>query len=145
MRRHLPSARTGIVSRAHRLQQHVVGGRPQGQTESPVAIVGEKPVVADLQGKSRSHAHSFMPGTGNLEEYFLLPLQQNLAVIDPPRGIHVTIGFDQLIAGETFVGLAGFLDLALGYCGFRISLCGSHPTPLDASVRRCECKSRRGL
>ena len=46
-----------------------------------------------------SHADGFMSRTGYLEEYFLLPLEQNLAVIDPPRGIHVAVGFDQLFAG----------------------------------------------
>src|SRR5439155_21950166 len=97
------------------------------------------------KGTGRSHTHGLVPGARDLEEYLLLPLEQDLAVVDPPRGIHVTIGFDQLIAGKAFVGLTGFLDLALGYCGFGISLCGRHPTPLDASVRAMEhCKSGRG-
>jgi hypothetical protein len=59
-----------------------------------------------------------------------------LAVIDPPRGIHVAVGFDQLLAGKTFVGLTGFLAIAFGYSGrLRVSLGGGHPVPLDASVQ----------
>ena len=111
---HLPAARAGIVRRADGLQQHVIGGDTQGQTQRAVAIVGEEPVVAGLQGKSRSHADGFMPGAGNLEENLLLTLEQDLAIIHPPRGVHVAIGFDQLVARKPFIGLAGLPDLALG-------------------------------
>ena len=136
VRRHLASARTGIVARAHSLQQHVVSGRAQGEAERPVAVIGIKPVVTGLQGKGRSHAHGFMAGAGDLEKDLLLALEQDLFVVHPPGGIHVAVGFDQLFAGETFVALAGFLDIAFGYCGrFRVSLCGGHPVPLDASVQ----------
>ena len=74
VRRHLPPAGAGVVGRAHRLQQHVVGGRAQGQAQRPVAIIGIKPVVAGLQGKGRSHAYGFMSGAGDLEEDLLLAL-----------------------------------------------------------------------
>ena len=107
MRRHLPPAGTGVVARAHRLQQHVVGGRSQGQAERAVAVIRIKPVVAGLQGKGCGHAHGFMAGAGNLEEDLLLALQHDLPVVHPPGGIHVAVGFDQLLAGETFIGLAG--------------------------------------
>ena len=136
MGRHLPAAGTGIVTRAHGLQQHVVGGRAQRQAERPVAVIRIKPVVAGLQGQGRGHAHGFMPGTGDLEEDLLLAFEHDLAVVHPPGGIHVAVGFDQLFAGETFVGLAGFLasrsDTA---ADFRVSLGGGHPVPLDASVQ----------
>ena len=133
--RHLPAAGTGIVSGAYCLQQHVIGGRAQGQAERPVAIIGKKPVVARLQGKSRSHSDRFVPGARDLEEYLLLALEQDLAIVHPPRSIHMAVGFDQLIAGKAFVGLAGFLDVAFRYCGcFRVGLCSRHPVPL-----RCEC------
>ena len=136
MRGHLPSARTGIVARAHGLQQHVVGGRAQGKAERPVSVVRIKPVVARLQRKGRGHAYGFMAGPGDLEEDFLLAFEQDLFIVHPSRSIHVAVGFDELFAGETFVGLAGSLNIAFGYCGrFRVSLCGRHPVPLDASVQ----------
>ena len=80
-----------------------------------------------------------MAGPGNLEEYLLLPFEQDLAVVHSPRGIHVAIGFDQLIAGETFVGLTGFPDIALGYRSalgsvFVVAI----RFPLDASVQDLE-------
>ena len=77
-----------------------------------------------------------MSGAGDLEEDLLLALEQDFAVIHPPRGVHVAVGFDQLFAGETFIGLSGFLDIAFGYCGrFRVSLGGGHPAPFDARVQ----------
>ncbi len=77
-----------------------------------------------------------MARAGDLEENLLLPFEQDFFVVPPPGGIHVAVGFDQLVAGETFVALAGFLDIALAYSGrFRVSLCGGHPVPLDASVQ----------
>ena len=134
--RHLPAAGTGVVTRTDRLQQHVIGSGSQGQTERPVAVIRIKPVVAGLQGQGRGHAHGFMPRTRDLEEDLLLAFEHDLPVVHPPGGVHVAVGFDQLFAGETFVGLAGFLAIAFGDSGrLRVSLGGGHPVPLDASVQ----------
>jgi hypothetical protein len=51
-----------------------------------------------------------MPGAGNLEEDLLLALEQDLAVVDAPRGEHDAIGIDELLTGQALIGL-GLISL----------------------------------
>ena len=38
-----------------------------------------------------------MAGAGNLEEYLLLPLEQDLAIVELARQIHQPVNLDQLL------------------------------------------------
>ena len=118
VRRHLPPTRLRVIRRAHCHQQHLVRRRPQSQAQRAIAIVGIKPVVARLQGKARRHANRLMARPGNLEEDFLLALEQDLPVVHPPGGVHDPVGLNQLLAGKTFVGLARALDFLVRSSGF---------------------------
>ena len=108
MRWHLPPAGAGVVGRAHRAQQHFIGSRTQAEQQRPVAIIRKEPVVAGLERKGRGHAHGFMTGARDLEENFLLALEQDLAVVHTARGKHDAISINELLAGEALVILAVF-------------------------------------
>ena len=57
-----------------------------------------------------------MPGARNLEENLLLPLQQDLAIVDPARQIHQPVDVDQLLAlspSYLSVGQTARLDFRL--------------------------------
>ncbi len=105
VRRHLPSAGTGIVNSPEALQQLLIRSHAQSEAERPVAIIRIEPVVARLQKKPRNHVNGFMTRAGNLEEYLLLPLEQNFTIVKTPRKIHEAINIDQLRAGQPFVSL----------------------------------------
>ena len=47
-----------------------------------------------------------MSGARDLKKDLLLALEQNLAIVDSPRGKHDAIRIDQLLAGEALIGLA---------------------------------------
>ena len=111
MRRHLPPAGPRILSRADRPEQHLVRGRPQSQAEPAVAVIRVKPVVGGLEGQSSGDAERFVAGAGDLKVDFLLPLEQDFAVIHPARHVHEAVGVDELLGRQTFVRL--FLDSRL--------------------------------
>ncbi len=118
MRGHLPATGAGIVSRAHGVQEHFVRSGTQRETERAVPIVRIEPVVTRLQGKSRGHAHRFMPRAGDLEEDLLLTLEHDLPIVDAPGGEHDAISFNQLLGGEALIAFAGFLNIAVGQAGW---------------------------
>ena len=68
MRRHLPSAGSGVARRAHGLQQHIFGRHAQRQRQSPVAIIRIKPIVPGSQRHARRDLDGFMPRAADLEE-----------------------------------------------------------------------------
>ena len=90
VRRHLAAARRRIGSRARRLQEHILGRHAQRQAQGAVAIVREEPVVAGAQREPRGDLYRFMPGATDLEKDLILPLQQDLPVVDAPGGVHQT-------------------------------------------------------
>ena len=69
-----PSARAsagrrwpGSVCGAYRLQQHLFRRHPQSQAEGAVTVVWVEPVVARLQGLTRSHQQRFVTSARDLE------------------------------------------------------------------------------
>ena len=44
--------------------------------------------MARPRGKSRGNLNGLMAGTTDLEIDFVLPFEQNFAVIEPPRSVH---------------------------------------------------------
>src|SRR5579872_4154025 len=97
MRRHLTAARTGIVRRAHCSEQHLLRRGAQSQAKRAVAIVRKEPVVPRLHSEGGGGGDSFVSRAGDLEEYFLLPLEHDLAIVEPTRGVHHAIDVDELL------------------------------------------------
>ncbi|HYB90502.1 MAG TPA: hypothetical protein VEC38_05595, partial [Candidatus Binataceae bacterium] len=82
-----------------------------------------------------------MSRTGNLEENLLLALEQNLAIVDPPREKHQPVDLDKLLAGEALIGLLGSLEYFAAGLGYGL---GSH-LPLRCSPNPVRhCKTGRG-
>ena len=81
VRGHLAAAAGRVGCGADGLQQHVFDGDAEGEAEGAVAIVGEEPVVAGLQGQAGGDQQGLMAGAGNLEEDLLLALEHDLAVV----------------------------------------------------------------
>ena len=48
-----------------------------------------------------------MSGAGDLKENFLLPLQHDLAIIQPPRLIHQAVELDHLLPGQASLRIRG--------------------------------------
>ena len=71
-----------------------------------MTIIRIKPVVPRLQRESSPHSNRFVAGARDLEKNLLLALEQDLAVVDSPRGKHDAIRIDQLLTGEPLIGLA---------------------------------------
>src|SRR6202165_5893657 len=110
VRGHLAAAGTGIVGRADSAEQHFVGSGAQGETQGAVAVIRIEPVVGWLQRKSRSDAHGFVAGAGDLEENLLLPLEQDLAVVHAARGEHYAVRINQLLTRQALIVLGLFRD-----------------------------------
>ncbi len=123
MRRHLTPAGVGIVSGAHGFQQLLVRRHAHGEAERAIAIVGIEPVVARAQHQAGSHQQRFMSGAGDLEENLLLPLEQDLAIVELTRQVHQAVNVDQLLAREPFIFFR-LRDRSFGLC-----LGGCHPLP----------------
>ena len=136
VRRHLPPAGLRVSCGTHGHQQHVERRRAQSQAQRAISIVGIKPVVAWLQGKARCGANRFMARARDLEEDFLLALEQDLPVVHTPRRVHDPVGLNQPLAGETFVGLACAPDFLVGHPS-RLRIClGRHPFSIVNPDRR---------
>ena len=98
MARHLAPARRGVVGRADRLQQHLVGRDAERERERAVAVVGEEPVVAGAQVTGEAEQQRFVAGAGDLEERPALLAQRDLAVVETARDerqLEVGDGFGQ--------------------------------------------------
>ena len=99
--RHLPSAGSGVGSSADSAQKHFFRSDAQSETERPVAIVQIEPVMPRLEQQSRRGSDSFMSSAADLEEDFILALQQNLAIVYAAGEVHSAVSVDQFfVAGQ---------------------------------------------
>ena len=80
----------GSAAAPTRLQQHFVRRDTQRQAQGAVAIVRIDPVVAGLEDHTRRHLDRFVPGAGDLKENPVLALQNDFAIVQPPRHLHQT-------------------------------------------------------
>ena len=145
VRRHLAATGGRIGGSANGLQEHGFRGHAQGEAEGAVAIVGEKPVVAGAQVGGGGQQQGFMPGAGDLEEYLLLALEHDLAVIDAPRKIHEPVDIQQLLRDKSLVSLFRrdrWLALHNSRRHSRFPSLNCQPFRLDAEDRQAEryCK-----
>jgi hypothetical protein len=81
MGRHLPSARSGIGRRAGSLQQHLFRRHAEYQAERAIAVIRIKPVVPWPQNQSGRRLDGLMSGPADLKEDFVLPFEQDFAVV----------------------------------------------------------------
>ena len=100
VRRHLPAARRGVVLRADRRQQHLVGRHADRQAERAIAIVGIEPVVCRLELHAGGDEDRLVAGAADLEEDQALVLELDFLVVDPPGEDHRPIGSEEILAGE---------------------------------------------
>ena len=103
VRRHLAAAGSGIVFRAHRLQQHVVGSDAEHEHQRAVAVIREEPIVTWFQHQTRRHLDGFVARAADLKEDLILALELNLAIVQTPREKHGAIDADQRVAVEALV------------------------------------------
>jgi hypothetical protein len=116
-----------IIGRTHGHQQHLARRCAQREAQGAIAVIGIKPVVGGPHGEGGGHADSFVTRPGNLEEDLLLALQHDLPVVHAAGGVHDPVGFNQLGAGQTFIGLVRVLDFLVRQSGrFKICL-ACHP------------------
>ena len=92
MRRHLASTRRWIGGSARGLQEHVLGRHAESQAQRAIPIIGENPIVAGAQSQARRDLNRFMPGAADLEKDFILPLEQDLPVVNATGRVHIAIG-----------------------------------------------------
>jgi hypothetical protein len=85
VRRHLAAAGRGVIGRAHRLEQDLLGRDAEPQHEGEVAVVGEEPVVARPELVGEAEQQGLVARARDLEEHAALLLQCDLAVVDGPR------------------------------------------------------------
>ena len=107
VRRHHPAAGRRIVGGADGREQHLVGGEAQHERQRTIAIVRKEPVVAGFQRHSRGDEHRFMPGAADLEKDPALVLELDFLVVETSRQDHPSICFEEIVAGEAFVGARG--------------------------------------
>src|SRR5215831_603149 len=98
VRWHLAPAGTGVVRRPDSLQEHLIGFHAQSQTQGSIAVIRIEPIVSRPEREPGSDADGFMSGTGHLKINFLLALEQDLPVVDPPGHIPQAIRLDELVA-----------------------------------------------
>src|SRR5207244_1522880 len=140
---HLTAAGGRIIGCTHCLQKHFERGRAQAETQGAVTIVGIEPVVGRFKGERCGYADGLVAGAGDLKEDFLLALEEDLPVVQPPGQVHGPISLDELVARKTFIGLAVVYS-RMG--AFGLDFCSSH-LPLapssDATPRFLgHCKTR---
>ena len=100
VRRHLPSARRGILLRPDRAEEHLVRRHAEFEAERAVAVVGEEPVVAGSERASRRDEERLVSGAGDLEEDAVLPLHRDFAVVDRSRRVHRAIHREEILGLE---------------------------------------------
>src|SRR5258708_7402279 len=143
VRRHLASAGAGVVRGTDCAEEHFIRCAAEGEAQSAVAVIRVEPVVGGLESQAGSYAESFMACARDLEEDFLLALEQDLAVVNAARHVHEVVVVDELLRSQAFVGL--FLDSGclpgvlfnFGLNLLRLSLCSGHSTspygPMNAN------------
>ena len=114
---HLAATGAWVLGGADCLEKHLVGGGAQRQAKRAVTVIGIEPVVAGFQDKARSHADGLMASAGDLEIDLLLAFEQDLAVIHAPRHKHDAVGVDELLAGQTLIGLGLLFNVAIVQLG----------------------------
>ena len=110
MRRHLMAAGGRIGLCAHGLQKHLLRRQAQTQAQRPVAVVGEKPILAGPQNLSRRHQYGLVSRPADLKVDLMLSLELDFAVVQPPRTVHQPVHPDEVFRLESVV-LSG-----IGYC-----------------------------
>ncbi len=103
VRRHLASARSGIVFRADALEEHLVRRHAERKAESAIAIVGIDPVVSGLESETGGDKNGFVAGAADLEVDFVLALELDFAVVELTREKHRAINEDERVAVEAVV------------------------------------------
>ncbi len=94
----------GIVCGADGLQQLLFDGVAEGEADGAIAVVGEEPVVARLEGHAGGDEKGFVAGAGDLKEDFLLALEDDLAIVGLAGQVHEAVEVDQLLTGEHVMG-----------------------------------------
>ena len=123
VRRHLATARCGVVFRADALQQHLVRSDAEHQHQSAVAVVREEPVVCGLENQAGGGENGFVARATDLEEDFILALKLNFAVVEPAGEEHRAIDADEGFAVEAVVARGvEFGGFDFGLRGHRLSL-----------------------
>jgi hypothetical protein len=75
-------------------------GHAELEAEGAVAVVGVEPVVAGAHGEAGGGEHGLVARARNLEEDFVLPLELNLLVVEPPREVHRPVDAQHLVAAQ---------------------------------------------
>ena len=70
------------------------------QAKGSVTVIGEKPVVAGLHMECDRHVDGFVPHPIDLKIGFVLPLQLDFFVVQPPREVHGAVGGHQKVSGK---------------------------------------------
>ena len=104
MGRHLASTGLRVVGRSHRLQHHRVVRHPERQAQSPIAVVQIEPVLSGPEQGPGRRLYRLVPRAGDLEENLVLPLELDLLVVDPARGVDVTVHIEEDGSLETANG-----------------------------------------
>ena len=104
---HLASAGCRVGGCAHGLQHHFVRRNAQGQGQRTVAVIGIEPVVSGAEREPGGDLDRFVSGAGDLEEDFVLPLEEDFAVVDAARGVHQAEGLDKEFRGEALKAVLG--------------------------------------
>ncbi len=86
---------------------HFVRSCAQGQAQRAVAVIRIEP-VGGLERESGCDSGCLVAGARDLEEYLLLTLEHDLAVIHAPRGEHNAIGINQLLTSQPLIAAALF-------------------------------------
>src|SRR5579863_3251037 len=100
VRGHLASAAGSVSGSADSLQEHFCGSYADGQAQGAIAVIREEPVVSRTKRQSGSDLKRLMPRPRDLKEDLLLPLEKNLAVVEPAGQIHEPVNFDHLLRAE---------------------------------------------
>jgi hypothetical protein len=88
------------------LVEHLGRRHTELETERPIAIVGEEPVVGRSERHPGRDEDRLVASAGNLEEYLVLTLELDLLIVQPPREIHRSVGRHELVAAEPRDGWA---------------------------------------
>ena len=80
------------------------------------------------------YSDRFMACPRNLEEDLLLPLEQDLAVVNATRGVHDAIPIEELLTGQALIGLDLPFNLAVIQLG--IDFCRGHFCPISPTQLR---------
>ena len=81
---HLASAGSGIRGRATACSSMSLSCDTERKAKRAIPIIGIEPIVAGPQAHPGGDLDGFMAGAADLKINFVLPLQQDLAVIDSP-------------------------------------------------------------